>query len=165
MRLISFIYLGILSAFLQAQIFPEIFNRGWQPDIFLVWVILMAFIKGRKSGIWAALIAGFIRDVVLGSFFGLHMLSYLAIATFLPFLGTGQYEEQWGRSMVVVFVISVLDGLVRMLFLWIMLAPYSMWGYIGYFIFPGALCNMLLAYGVHRMIWKLTTPDEFFGDL
>ena len=64
---------------LQSAILPFIFNGISQPDLWLVSIIIVAMIFKFDFAIIFALIAGFIQDLVISNFFGLHIFPYLII--------------------------------------------------------------------------------------
>ena len=58
---------------LQSAILPFVFNGISQPDLWLVSIIIVAMIFKFDFAIIFALIAGFIQDLVISNFFGLHI--------------------------------------------------------------------------------------------
>lgn len=161
MRTVSYIMIGVLSYLLQAIVFPALFHKGWQPDLFLVWVILLTIQEGRRMGLLFAVVAGILRDVVLGNVFGLHILPYVAIVYLVSLVEYDSYREQWYRSVMIVAMATLIDGLLRMVMLSIGFSGVSVLTYIWYYIWPAFMTNSILAVLVHAILWKLSGKEEY----
>ncbi len=161
MRTVSYIMIGVLSYLLQAIVFPALFHKGWQPDLFLVWVILLTIQEGRRMGLLFAVVAGILRDVVLGNVFGLHILPYVAIVYLVSLVEYDSYREQWYRSVMIVAMATLIDGLLRMVMLSIGFSGVSVLTYIWYYIWPAFMTNSILAVVVHGILWKLSGKEEY----
>ena len=95
MRKIYCLVTGIGVFLLQAMILPRLFNGVVQPNVIQLAVILISLRYGQRMGLGIAIIGGFVQDVVIGNFFGVHLLPYLAIAFICSYVGRllekGQY--------------------------------------------------------------------------
>ena len=81
MKKLSCVMTAFIVFVLQSAVLPFIFNGVNQPNLIFVFVVLMALHHGQRIGIWTALLGGFCQDVVIGNFFGLHLLPYLVSRT------------------------------------------------------------------------------------
>lgn len=162
MRRISFLLLGLLTYLIQAQLFPVIFVRGWQPDLFFVWVVLIAFIKGKKKGLIVAFMAGIVQDIILGNFFGLHLVPYVIVAYLSAKYGQKEDIYQWYRAVGLVVIMTVVDAVIRMILLALVFTDINVLSYIFYFVFPILFMNGVLGIAVYKLIWMLAEPEEVF---
>lgn len=162
MRLVSYFMIGIITYLLQGQFFPNLFRTGWQPDLFLVWVVLISLIKGRTKGMIAAVIGGIIRDVVIGNFFGLHLFPYMAVAYVASIIGQEYYEEQWYRSIFAVMIATLFDGFLRYIMLFFVFPDKQVLAYFWYNIWPSLWMNALLGIFVHHITWRVSRREEYF---
>lgn len=162
MKVISYILIGIITYLIQAQVFPLLFHNNWQPDLVLVWIVLLSLIKGRKTGLIVAGIGGIVRDVMIGDFFGLHLFPYLFVAYVAPALGSEIYEEQWYRSFFAALIATLMDGIMRYIMLFVIGYQSNIFIYGLHFIWPCLWMNGLLALAVHHIIWQLKEEDDYF---
>ena len=87
MKKLNCIMTAFIVFILQAAILPFMFNSVSQPNLIFVFVVLMALHHGQRIGIITALLGGFCQDVIIGNFFGLHLLVYLIVAIICSYLG------------------------------------------------------------------------------
>lgn len=79
---------------LQSTVLPFIFNGVSQPNLIFVFVVLAALRHGQRFGIGTALLGGFCQDVVIGNFFGVHILPYLVLAFLCGYIGRHVDRDQ-----------------------------------------------------------------------
>ncbi len=161
MKTVSYIMIGVITYLIQALVFPALFHKGWQPDLFLVWVILITIQEGRRIGLLFAVGAGLVRDTILSNVFGLHLLPYVLIVYLVSSIEFDSYKEQWYRSVMIVGFATVVDGLIRMIMLMIGFSGVSVIAYIWYYIWPAFMTNCILAVIVHSILWKLSSKEEY----
>ena len=87
MKKLNCVMTAFIVFILQAAILPFMFNSVSQPNLIFVLVVLMALHHGQRIGIITALLGGFCQDVIIGNFFGLHLLVYLIVALICSYLG------------------------------------------------------------------------------
>lgn len=162
MRKISYVLLGIVTFLIQAEVFPMLFRTVWQPDLIFVWIVLLSVIKGRRYGMFAAIVGGLTRDIVIGNFFGLFLFPYMIVAYLAVQLGYEIYEEQWYRSFLVVAIATLVDGIIRYTMLEIGGISGNALLYFGHYIWPCLWINSILAIAVHEIIWNFSEKEEYF---
>lgn len=160
MRYISLLLIGIITYIAQAQIFPMIFVKGFNPDIFLVWVIVVTLIKGRKKGLTVAVIAGIIQDIVIGNFIGLHLIPYLIVAQVASRYSVD--EDHWYRTILyTMLLVAVVDSIATMSLLYIIFPDMKIFSYYLTYFFPVIFIDGILAFFIHKILWKLTEEQEY----
>lgn len=160
MRYISLLLIGLITYIAQAQIFPMIFTSGYNPDLFLVWVIVVSLIKGRKNGLILAFVAGVIQDIVLGNFLGLHLLPYLLVAYIASHYVVD--EEQWYRSMFFTMIlVAIIDSTATMGLLYLVFPNINFFMYYMTYFFPVIFIEGILAIFVHKILCKFKEKQEY----
>ena len=94
MRKLRCFITALIVFILQSSVLPFIFGEVTQPNLILVFVVLIALHMGQKMGITTALIGGFCQDVIIGNFFGVHLLPYLIIAFVCGAIGENIDRDQ-----------------------------------------------------------------------
>ena len=92
MRKILTFGLFIFCTFLLQSTWPVVIRIGYVPDLLLILVVSMAFMRGRRSGMLFGMICGILADLCYMPFLGFSALlftltGYLAGGTFDVFYG------------------------------------------------------------------------------
>ena len=87
MRKTYCIITALVVFILQSVVLPRVFNGIVQPNLILLFVIIVSLRFGQRKGTGVALLGGFLQDVVIGNFFGIHILPYLLVAALSSYWG------------------------------------------------------------------------------
>ncbi len=90
-----------------------------KPDLVLVLVILYALLNGAQGGLAAGAFMGLLQDLLRGRLFGMNLLALAFTAWAIGWLENKIYKENLLVPIVVVFLASLLHGLLMMCFGWI----------------------------------------------
>lgn len=145
---------------LQSSIIPFFFQGSYQPDIWLVVIVMASMIFSTGQALLFAIIGGLIQDLVISNFFGLHLVPYIIITYGFSMLGKGKYNRHWYISMIavaigtVVFIVSsyfimILGGINSMAF--------------SYFLYTGIFLvglNAIFVLFFHKLLWSLSSGFE-----
>lgn len=146
----------------QINVFPLIFSTGWQPDLIMIWVVLITILKGYQKGLIVAFVGALAQDIVIGNIIAFHALSYLILVFIFSRLSFESYEEQWYIPVVSVFIATIINDLVQMLILYLNYDYVGFWSYLWNNVLPEVVINSILAILVNKIIWKLTDKEEYF---
>ncbi len=160
MKAVSTILFIILLYLLQGTVSPYFFH-GWQPDFFLVWIIVTTLVKRAKAGYQAAFVGGVIQDILIGNLLGLHLFPYLIVVFLVARTASEIYEEQWYRSSL-----AVVWGTCMQLVLQLGLLVFggfeaSWWSYLWRYTLPAVLMNSLIAIPIHYLIWSRVERESY----
>lgn len=147
---------------LQSSVLPFIFDGVTQPNLIFLFVVLMALHHGKKVGIGTALLGGFMQDVILGNFFGIHLLPYLVIASLASYIGQYIEEEQWLLSLLIVLGATVLDLVLTCLVLLFSGQYINSIAYLVEFSVPMLIYHGILALPVDHIVWKLRRKELYY---
>lgn len=161
MRLLVYILLGVFSFLLQAVFFPHLMPYQYMPNLLLMWIVVITLMRGRYWGLWVAIIAGIVQDVVISNFFGLYLLPYILIAYSLHNWSHTIYEEQWYTTVGWGIGMSIVCVFLQALLLFVARESISIPLYMWYHIWPSALINGVLAFLLHKLTWNLEAKDEY----
>lgn len=147
---------------LQSAILPFIFNGSSQPDLWLVSIIIVAMIFKFDFAIIFALIAGFIQDLVISNFFGLHIFPYLIIAYFFAKYGKERYNKHWYVSAVAVIAGSLIYLICETGILYLagikIISSLNLLEFGVVFVVYNTICSLLL----HRILWSFKFEKEIY---
>lgn len=160
MRLIVYAAIALIAYFIQGQLFPVIFTKGWMPNIILTSVVIITIIHGRKSGFITAILAGLFHDIAISNFLGLHFFPYLLVVIFLTIPNYRVYQEQWYLSMVAVVIGTLIDAIMRVIMLYLAREDVTFTHFFTY-VWPALWLNAILAFFVHHFVWRMEDKDEY----
>jgi len=113
--MLSLSALAAVLFILQSSVLPFFFNGTSQPDLFLVALSVLALVLDVRYVLMLAAVFGILQDVVIGNFFGLHLLPYLVVAWTFSKLTKEKFNRHWYVSLsaaaagsVVFLVLSLL---------------------------------------------------------
>ena len=160
MKTVSAILFIISMLLFQGTISPYLFH-GWQPDVFLVWIVVTTLVKGAKAGYKAGFIGGIIQDVLIGNLLGLHLFPYLVVVYIVERTATEIYEEQWYRSSLAIVWATFLQMVLQLALLVLGGFEMSWWSYLWRYSFPAILVNAILAVPVHYLVWSRVERESY----
>jgi rod shape-determining protein MreD len=94
----------VITVIVQALAFPGLITNGIRPDLSLVIVLGWASIRGWEQAVVAALVAGFVTDLISAAPFGVNMLRLAALAWIV---GIGTERLQRTSPVLPVFAAGV----------------------------------------------------------
>ena len=158
MKVINVLFYAIwlfVIAVLQPTLISSISVFGIAPNLFLVFVLVAAMIKGKKTGAVCGFVYGLVFDFIIGRMIGVNALLYMYAGLFAGLLcerfisGTGSVA-----ATVIVFAISMISGIVYYI-------AYNMvWGGLGFWlaftrvIILESLYSSVLCFVIYRLIEK-----------
>lgn len=160
MRRVTFIALSFVIFLLEASFLPVFCGGVWQVDLWLILIGVSALVLERRYPILFSIIGGISQDLITGNFFGLHLISYLAVALLLTAFIKEKYNRHWYVSVATVTIGTLLSSLISALV-----------SYAGYKVFPGftyalsitapmILLNAAGAVIFHNLLWSIRYEGE-----
>lgn len=148
---------------LQSSVLPFLFGGVTQPNLIFVFVVLMALRHGQRAGVWTALLGGFCQDVVIGNFFGIHMLPYLIIALACSYIGRSVERDQH-ILMILVVLAATECCIVLTVGVLVLTGQYvHVVSYILEFSVPMLVYHGVLALFADRAVRSLRREDSVYG--
>ena len=151
--------LGVII--IQSLVVPRWFPYSWAPHLLLDIALVVTVLKGRSHGMMLAVVGGIVQDVIIGNYFGLHVVSYATVSYMLGAMQGTVYEEQWyasagwtGLGVALVMVLQI--GL-----LWIVQEPIVMTTYVWNHGIPSIGIDALVGIVVHKLVWRWEEKDEY----
>ena len=103
------------------------------------------------------------QDVIIGNFFGLHLLVYLIVTLVCSYLGRNIDKDQW--------ILTLLDRprgdgsrlILTCGFLFLAGQYINVAAYLLEFSIPVLVYHGILALPVDHVVWRLRRADTFYG--
>lgn len=161
MKKLNCIITAFIVFILQAAVLPFIFNGVSQPNLIFVFVVLMGLHHGQRVGIATALLGGFCQDVIIGNFFGLHLLVYLIVTLVCSYLGRNIDKDQWILTLLIVLGATEAGLILTCGFLFLAGQYINVAAYLLEFSIPVLVYHGILALPVDHVVWRLRRSDTF----
>ena len=151
--------LGIII--IQSLVVPRWFPYSWAPHLLLDIALVVTVLKGRSHGMILAVVGGIVQDVMIGNYFGLHVVSYVTVSYMLGSMQGTVYEEQWYATTWWTGVGAALVMALQIGLLWIVQEPIVMTTYIWNHGIPSIGIDALVGIVVHKLVWRWEEKDEY----
>ena len=138
-----FLALGLV-ALVQVSLIPALGISPVPPDPMLVIVVAWGVLRGARSAMIWALIAGLWLDLLSSGPFGAYTLGLLAAAGIAGFGSGTIYRSHWILALVMVAVATVAQDLIFVALLWLGQRPVSLPDTLTRLVLPEILYNMAL---------------------
>ena len=163
MKKMNCIITAFIVSILQAAVLPFIFYGVSQPNLIFVFVVLMGLHHGQRVGIATALLGGFCQDVIIGNFFGLHLLVYLIVTLVCSYLGRNIEKDQWILTLLIVLGATEAGLILTCGFLFLAGQYINVAAYLLEFSIPVLVYHGISALPVDHVVWRLRRADTFYG--
>lgn len=156
------LWAALVTAFalVQFSIFDQLRIRGVKPDLMLVLPATLGLLYGPVPGVAVGLAGGFLQDLALGQYLGLHALTRAIVGLLAGLAEPRIWKENWLLPPIAAFCFSLLgEGMVWLLLLAlgrVYEASYA-WGAV---IVPAALYNGVLGWVVYALVYRLGRRQE-----
>lgn len=145
MRFILFFFIGLVSIVLQTTFFSHVTLWGVKPDLLLLIVVFMGFIKGKRQGLAFGFAYGLLEDLMVGRFIGLNALVKSAIGYLVGLTEGKIYKENLLAPGLIVLISSLLSGILTTYLMSIIGLPMSLSKSFTQIILPMTIYNIALA--------------------
>lgn len=152
--------LCIFFSILQGSVIPFFFDGISQPDLWLVFIIISAMVFPVKYAYVLSIVGGLVQDLIIGNFFGLHLLAYIVITFILVEFVKGKYNRNWYVSVISVIVGSLAFMGISTLIMWIAGVPLVSFLYLLYIGVPFIGYNAVCVFLLHRPLWYFKIEGE-----
>ena len=141
----------LVVIFIQASFAPMLFHGLVQPDLILTSIAIAALLFDKRKAFAIAMAGGLIQDIIIGNFFGLHLLPYLLITALLVRFGRGRYTRHWYISLLAVVMATIL---------WWGGSHYLSYSYFLSLGIPLTFLNGLSSIILYNLLWRMKRESE-----
>ena len=133
----------------QASMLPLVSYGGISPDLLLLMVVSISFLRGSRMGVFLGFLAGMLQDLVTGTFFGMNIFSKMLIGYVCGIFSNRVFKEQVFLPLFASLLATVLNYVVILIIMFLLGYAYSMPSHLETVLLPMLWYNVLLAVPVH----------------
>ena len=149
----------IILYIFQTSVFPSFALAGVVPDLLIIPVVAVAFMRGSNRGMFTGLICGLIIDLTYSSFIGLFALMYMLIGFLNGFASRIYDENDYTLPLFLVSVSELIYNLLYYVFFYFLNGRLNFGFYFFRFMIPRVIYTVLLSIFIYRL---LNLENRFF---
>ena len=139
----------------QASLLPLVSYGGISPDLLLLMVVSISFLRGSRMGVFMGFLAGLLQDLVTGTFFGMNIFSKMLIGYVGGVFSNRVFKEQVFLPLFASALATVLNYAVVLLIMFLLGYSYSIPSHLETVLLPMLWYNVLLAVPVHILTARM----------
>ena len=163
MRYVVYLIISTAIFIFQSTLCQYIAIAGIKPNFMLIFVVSIAFLKGRSEGILTGIIMGLLQDCYFGRTIGSNLFLYALIGYLVGYL-TDNFNKDNIVAPVFFTLIATLFYNLGFYMLNIILKGYTSFSiYIILNILPELIYNIIFAFIVYLIVYTLNSKS--FGKI
>lgn len=162
-RLIFYGVMLFVGYFLQMGVFSELTLGGISPNLFIIFVVSIGMIRGKKEGCILGFIFGILTDAMYAVYFGFYALVFALLGYAAGYVQQIFYEEDMTLPLVIISLADLLYGAAIYIFTFL---PRGRTDFLYYFtriILPEMIYTLILAVFLYRLITFINRKIEIKG--
>lgn len=148
MKKILLFLIGILIVILEGGIGNYIDILGVSINFLLIYTTIITLYLNDIEGVTIAVLLGFVKDIALGSIFGVNALILAIIAYGISKLNDKIYKNSYTTVFTLVFIASLIDSIINIILLGMVYQTYDI-----VHIFIKGICTIPLVNSIGSLIF------------
>lgn len=113
MKKVFWIFIGCIILFYAEAVIANALGNWLKPNFLIIFIIVVNLTFGVRYGLWAAVVAGLLKDSFGAGLFGSHILSFVLSSYLLVFIKHYiMHLEALYFKIVLVFLITLLNVMI-----------------------------------------------------
>lgn len=146
---ILFVLFGFV---LQGTLFQRLALGSIKPNLLLVIVASIGFLRGAKEGMLTGFLAGMLIDVQFGGLLGFYAFFYMVTGYVNGLLGGTYYEEALRIPVAFIAASEFCYGVLIYLLMFMLRSEFDFPYYFSHIIIPELIYTILVALALYPMI-------------
>lgn len=160
-RIVTFILI-VVFYFLQSTLFKALSLASISPNLLIILVFAIGFMRGKKAGMYAGFFAGLLVDCFSGSVVGFQALMYMYIGYFNGIFHKLFYDEDVTLPLGLVIASDFLYSFVFYIFRFLLRNRLNFGTYLIRVMLPEMLYTVIIAILIYRLLLKLHRALETY---
>lgn len=162
MKRFIILILEILVLFIiQSTMFHYIALINIMPNLLLIIVVSMAYIKGRNYGMLTGFIVGLLLDLTFGNLIGLYALIYVTIGFLAGYSNAIYSEDDYVLPVVLIAIGDLLYNLIYYVFEFLLRGKLDILFYFRRIILPEIIYTVLASVFIYKLIHMISIQLDY----
>ena len=136
---------------LQSSILPLMAFHGISPNLMLLLSVSFAFLRGTKHGVLMGFCVGLLQDLATGTFFGVHVFSYMLIGLVCGKFSGQVFKDQLFLPLIASVFATAFHYFVMVGFVFLLGYRFHPMPHMQYMLLPMLCYQFVFSYPVHRL--------------
>src|SRR5262245_584618 len=145
MKLVWYVLILVLFVPVQSVLMTTISLNGIKPDLGLILIYFIGLVYGEIEGIFLGLMLGLLMDLFSGGALGPNVVSKTLLGWTSGMLCKTLLNVNAFFTLGSVFCLSLLNGLIGFLFVFLITGGWGFWASVRWVILPASLYDSLFA--------------------
>ncbi|MBR2189388.1 MAG: rod shape-determining protein MreD [Eubacterium sp.] len=150
--IISALAILVLSL-LQMSVIPSVPVSFLRPNLLLILVVSIGFMRGKRSGIWMGFAAGLVLDLFYGPALGFQALLFMLIGFANGFLCKVFFDEDLKVPVILVSVSELFYGICYYLFYFLANGQFAFLKYLRIAILPEVISSVIFTLVLYKLVF------------
>ena len=151
----------LLACFLlQSTVFKALALGNASPNLLVVLVSSIGFMRGRTEGMWTGFFAGLLVDLFFGSYLGFYTLLYMYVGYVNGMFRKGFYPEDVKLPMLLISLSDLVLNFMVYLLLFMMRGDFRLSYYFLHIMVPELIYTILVTIVLYFLILKINQRLE-----
>lgn len=160
LRKIVEVVMCILCFVLQTSLFPYLEIAGVSPNLLVVLVAAIGFMRGKKEGMFIGFVSGMLIDIFFSSVLGFYALLYTLIGYFNGYFAKEFFPEDIKLPVVLIVASDFLVNSVVYLIMFLFRGDFNLVYYLLNLIIPELVYTLLVSIVLYIAILKVNQKVE-----
>lgn len=154
-RLLIWIFIAVICFLLQTNIFQYVALAGVVPNLFVILVVSIAYMRGQNESMAIAFICGLMIDFMYGDVIGLYTLFYIIIAYTNGFFHRIYYDEDFTIPIILVGISDFVYNFLTYITNFLLRNRLDLWYYISRIILPEIVYTVLISILMYKVLHSI----------
>jgi len=159
-RVIFYIVFVMMCFLLQCTVFQWWALANISPNLLVVLVSSVGFMRGKKEGLIVGFCSGLLIDIYFGDLMGFYALIYMYIGYINGFFQTIFYDEDLKLPMILITASEVIYGIVIYFFMFALRNRMNFFYYFRSVIVPEVVYTLVVTIVLYRVILLINRKLE-----
>ena len=141
----------ILLYLLQTSVFTSFELAGVVPDLLLIPVVAIAFMRGSNKGMLTGFVCGLLIDFSYSSFLGLFALMYMFIGFLTGFAHKIYDDNDYTLPVILISISELLYNLIYYVFFYFLNGKLNFGFYLYRFMIPRVIYTVFVSLLLYRL--------------
>lgn len=145
----------LLCFLLQTTVFQGLALSGEVPNLILIAVVAVAYMRGRKEGMLIGFFCGLLIDLVYGDLVGMNAILYVIMGYLVGMCNEIYYRDELSVPIILIGISDFFFSLAFYIFNFLMRGRLDVFGYIWNTILPEVVYTVLIACVLYKPLHSL----------
>lgn len=159
-RRIIMIVLILVCFILQCSVLPAIAIGGISPNLLVIVTVSFALMRGRREGMFAGFMCGFLSDLFFGSALGFQTLVYMYMGYLCGSCYRLFYDDDIKMPILLIAASDLGFGIIFYIFEFLLRGRVQFTFYLGRIILPEVVYTIVLTIVCYRLLMWINHKIE-----